>query len=155
MRLTLITIKLLLVLTLGASLTSCNRQEQNAKKSLEGRWKVTEIQTYYGAYSSEVILEEGNLGYFNFNQDLAAYSFNHNDTLYSGNTTWDLDVDKQNAGFFRETVFTLSLHSDYTFDVFFEDGTRNSERDAEYIRLSNHTTADYDDVLIALELEKD
>jgi len=95
--------------------TSCVDDELQAEDSLEGVWNVTEIFSLYGEFfptgfnSSSNLTEEGALGYFNFNENNVAYSFTRNDTLYSGNMDWNLDIEKRTTGFATETFTNLRL----------------------------------------------
>ena len=141
--------------------TSCVDDELQAEDSLEGVWNVTEIFSLYGEFfptgfnPSSNLTEEGALGYFNFNENNVAYSFTRNDTLYSGNMDWNLDIEKRTTGFATETFYKLTLEDEFIFDVVFEDGTNNSENNARFAVFTSEAPTSGHGVLISLSLEKE
>ena len=138
---------------------SCNRDEVQAKKSLEGEWVVSEIHSSYGEYSvngflsSNDVSEKGELGSFNFLAETVEYSFTRNDTTYAGNEPWNLAFEKVNAGFTRANKFTLTIGAEFIFDVSFEDATKNAEKNATNATFEQ--SPDFDnEVLIVLIMNK-
>ncbi|MFK7923175.1 MAG: hypothetical protein AB8H47_14525 [Bacteroidia bacterium] len=140
-------------------LIGCSRDEIQAENSLEGDWDVVAITSYYGDFSetsfnaTETIPESGQLGSFNFAADSVDYTFTRNDTLFTGSMAWDLTFEKVNAGFTRANQFTLSIGEEYLFDVSFEDETKNSEKEATSLQLTDKREGDYE-VFIKMSLEK-
>ncbi len=108
-----------------------------AENSIEGVWEIVGIISQYGTFSensfipSQKVEELGQLGTFTFGEESVDFNFTRNDTMYSGSSSWVLDFEKVNAGFTKEPKFTLTITDHFLFDVFFEDGTKNSEKDAE------------------------
>jgi|TARA_B110000259_G_scaffold166488_1_gene194068 hypothetical protein len=141
--------------------TSCVDDELQAENSFEGAWNVTEIFSLYGEFfptgfnPSSNLTEEGALGYFNFSENKVAYSFTRNDTLYSGNMYWKLDVEKRRTGFVIETFFKLTIEDEFIFDAVFGDSTNSSENNARFAVLTSEAPTSGNGVLISLSLEKE
>lgn len=115
---------------------SCSKDEEQAYDSLIGTWTISEIKSIYQELpANEVVEETGTLGTFVFNQRTVNFDFVRNDTVYQGNATWNLDLEKVRSGFTRENSFTLDVDGFFVFDAFFGDGTRNSEKNAESLFL--------------------
>nr|WP_298793013.1 hypothetical protein [uncultured Allomuricauda sp.] len=115
---------------------SCSKDEEQAYDSLIGTWTISEIKSIYQEFpANEVVEETGTLGTFVFNQRTVNFDFVRNDTVYQGNATWNLDLEKVRSGFTRENSFTLDVDGFFVFDAFFGDGTRNSEKNAESLFL--------------------
>jgi len=116
---------------------SCNRDEKQATASIEGDWNVTAITSQYGNFTNNAfdptdeISESGELGTFKFKESTVDFSFTRNDTLYTGNESWTLVAEKVNSGFTRVTEFSLTIDNQFDFKVFFEDQTKNSEKNAQ------------------------
>ena len=141
--------------------TSCVDDELQAENSFEGAWNVTEIFSLYGEFfptgfnPSSNLTEEGALGYFNFSENKVAYSFTRNDTLYSGNMYWKLDVEKRRTGFVIETFFKLTIEDEFIFDAVFGDSTNSSENNARFAVLTSEAPTSGHGVLISLSIEKE
>ena len=154
--------KLLILFTLIFSLLliSCNRDRVQAKKSIEGTWNVVAISSQYGEFvqngfiADTTIAESGELGTFDFAKESVAYTFTRNDTSFTGNESWEISAEKVNNGFTRVTEFTLTLGNAIVYDVFFEDGTKNSEKKANTARFTETPTEVGPGVIIELSLEK-
>lgn len=149
------TLKLLLLLFSLAFLSACTQDEIQAEKSMLGIWNVTEIRSIYGFASSEIITEQGSLGFFHFEEDLVDFSFTRNDTLYRGNATWHVNAEKVRSGFVRETIFRLTIEDEFIFDIQFEDGTNNSEKNAQNAAFSNESIITENETLLVFQLEKE
>ncbi|WP_422861865.1 hypothetical protein [Flagellimonas sp. W118] len=128
---------------------SCSKDEEQAYDSLIGSWTISEIKSIYpespanGISSNEVVEETGILGTFVFNKRTVNFDFVRNDTVYQGNATWNLDLEKVRSGFTRENSFTLDVDGFFLFDAFFGDGTRNSEKNAESLFLIQTVDNDF------------
>jgi hypothetical protein len=70
------------------------------------------------------------------------YNFEANNEFYAGNEPWTMKTEKVNAGFTRTTQHTLTIQNQFVFDVMFEDGTKNSERNAKLMTLAKNATVD-------------
>ena len=131
------------LLLIGLTLASCNRDEIQAQKSLVGSWDVTAITSIYipppGVRNdpSDRVDEAGALGTFEFTEDSVYFSFTRNDTLYTGNSAWLLDRTRVREGFFRVNRFTLGIANQFLFDVTFGDRTANSEKNATSVTFLN------------------
>lgn len=140
-------------------MAACQKDEVQAEQSIEGEWQVQSVISEYGSFpngsfiSSEQINEELATGIFNFTSDEVDYEFTRNDTVYSSITTWNMTSEKVNAGFTRVRKYTLEIGDRFIFDVFFGDGTSNSEKDATKMALTQDPMQSYP-VSIFLELEK-
>lgn len=141
------------------SFAACRNEEDEAINSIRGSWEVTNITSSYGHFrengwtSSETISEMGELGRFEFSEDSVAFEFTRNDTLYTGNDAWSLTTERVNAGFAKVTVYTLIIDNHFILDVEFEDGTKNSERNAENVNFIETPEIGFG-VLIEFELDK-
>lgn len=155
MRLILNTSKLLILLSLLCFMSSCNREEIRAERTLIGRWKINTILSIYDFDTSANTTDQGDNMFFNFNEHTVDYNFTRNDTVYIGSKTWNLDFEKQRTGFYREPVFTLEIEDEFIFDVLFADGTRNSEKNAQEIIFSNEGLESSDAVVLVFQLEKE
>lgn len=126
-----------LSLLLSLSLFSCQREEVQALESLEGEWNVVAIESLYGAFTrtggnaTETVEDAGQLGTMLFEEGTVRFNFNRNDSLFAGNSDWELEFEKVNEGFFRVPRYTLIIDALGTFEVQFEDDTKNSQRDAQ------------------------
>ena len=138
---------------------SCRKDEVQAERSLEGTWNVTAITSWYGLLdetsfnAEETIEESGQLGTFEFGATSVDFNFTRNDTLYTGSSTWELHLAKVQSGFFRVNEFTLEIDGEFTYDVTFEDATRNAERNANSLTFIEEQFGD-PGVLIEMILEK-
>lgn len=122
------------------SLSSCKDEDLvQGKNSLNGSWQVTAIESIYGNGSndSDFVSEEGNLGQFIFGNDSVYFEFTRNDTLYQGADRWHLHKTKVRDGFVKVPVFTLEIENNFSLTCEFDDGTRNSEKNATEITLLN------------------
>ncbi len=122
-------------------LFACKRDLKQGQKSLEGHWEIDEIISFYpqGDANDQERVEERNslLGYFTFTDVDLTFEYTRNDTLYSETTTWQLETEKVNSGFTKVRVFTLLLANGQTYECVFGDQTKNAEKDANEITLSN------------------
>lgn len=150
-----------LLFSLAVLFTACNRDEVQARKSIEGEWEVTTITSTYGestqnGFSSDSSFSEtGALGTFDFGDESVAYAFTRRDTAFAGSTDWTLVVEKVNSGFTKVNQSTLTLENEFTFDVQFEDGTKNAEKKAEYATFTQTLeNGSGPGVLIQLSLDK-
>ncbi len=152
-------VKLLLGIVAIPLLFSCNRNQIQAENSLEGNWTVVAITSYYGDFDGtsfnveETIEESGNLGSFIFAENRLVFNFTRNDTFFGGTAPWTLSADKVREGFFRVPEFVLDIEDSFSFDVQFEDETKNAERDAENVRFTS-PEADSRELIIEMSLEK-
>jgi len=140
----IVTISWLFIITIAS--TGCKKQNlKNAEKSLDGDWKVEQINSSFGERSSSGIAtttsfnEEGDLGNFEFNDETLDYKFTRLDTLYEANSSWTLSREKVNAGFTKAEQYTLQLN-EYDFICVFGDATKNAEKKATEIKLFFETT---------------
>lgn len=135
---------LLLLILISLVYISCKKDDIQAQNSMVGDWNVVEINSFYGEFTAtgsrpiETIVEQGQLGTFNFDQDSVTFTFTRNDTLFTGNSAWNLLTEEQRSGFFTELVFTLTIENEFIFDVGFEDRTRDSERNAQELTFMNN-----------------
>lgn len=142
------------------TITSCEKDEKQAINSLEGEWDVVSINSIYGEFlengfsPDETISEEGQLGTFHFMESTVEYEFERNDTTYSGNSPWSLEVSKVNNGFIKTNQFTLSIENHFLFDVTFGDATKNSEKNANEAKLVQSPTETGYGVQIEISLKK-
>lgn len=135
--------------------TCTKEQLQHAGNSVQGTWNVIEIKSiYYDGGRPTVIEEDGLLGNFNFMADSVSFEFTRNDTLYAGNSAWDLKLEKVNDGFYKRSVYTLTIEDQFAFDVTFEDGTTWSEKDAQQMTFLNGCHDSVPELCIELLLEK-
>ncbi len=140
-------------------LSACNKDESQALKSIEGNWRVTEITTSIGEFTEtsfnalETISETGDLGLFEFKDEIVEYRIIRLDSLYQSASSWSLKVEKVNSGFTRVNRFTLDLGELGNYDVQFEDGTRNSEKKAEEMQWTEIPVGSEGEVLV-FKLEK-
>lgn len=116
---------------------SCQKDQKQAQRSLEGTWNVTAIESNYGDFSeAQVVIdssayEQGNLGTFRFGESEFEFEFEGNDSLHQGSGKWLLNAQKVNEGFVRVNQFTLILVDMIQFDVQFGDATKNAEKNAK------------------------
>lgn len=132
-------------LLLLLSFSTCQKQNLNrAEKSLEGTWKVTKIYTAYGekkelgTQTNEEFTEEGNLGVFTFGETEVDYSYTRLDTLYEGNSKWNLTREKVNAGFTNAEQYTLKFDNQ-NYICRFGDETKDAEKNATELSLKFET----------------
>lgn len=149
----------LVYLILLTGLISCQKDKVQAESSIKGDWDITEIVSQYGSFVNNTFVENntkremGDLGTFNFAQYDVIYNFTRNDTLYTGNTAWNLAYERVNSGFVKVPKYTLTIENRFIFDAFFEDGTKNAEKNAKEMRLTQ-IPANGDQVVIELKLVK-
>lgn len=140
-------------------LMSCGKNIDQARESINGTWSVTSAFTSSGSFTGTTFFadtdnrETGNLGSFEFTDTQVAYEFTRQDTSYVGDDTWVLSSERVNSGFTKVTKYTLTIENKFLFDVLFEDGTKDSQDDANSITLTQQATPDYP-VFIILDLEK-
>lgn len=151
----------LLILVLLMFLSSCQKQNlRNAEDSLVGTWKVTEIFSATGIRTSNGIsidssaTETGDLGVFVFTEDEVDYTFNRQNMSEMGKDSWTLMRTKENAGFNKIEVYTLTF-DDFIFDCAFGDQTSDAEKKASDIRLTSETQTIGDYVTFSLTLVKE
>lgn len=145
-----LTSKNLVVVFISIFILACQKDEKQAIGSLEGVWQVTAINSFYGN-GGEKVQETGDLGTFSFEGEMVEYSFTRNDTFFQNLRPWTLSVDKVRQGFFRETQFLLEIEDDFHFEIQFEDGTHNAEKNARNMSLDTH--AQFLETGLAIELE--
>lgn len=156
---TLYTVILLALLTLG-----CNRDQIQANKSLKGEWNVVAVESIYGNFTvsengvqstveSERKIATGDLGTFTFTDNETSYTFASSDSTYSGSNSWTLSVDRVNEGFTKTNKWTLNIGED-AYDVQFEDQTKNAEKKAENIQLTQWPKTSGLGVGLVLKLKK-
>ncbi len=152
-----IVVTLLLLVTLTWS--ACDKDEEQGIESIQGEWTITSIKSFYGEFTGnghnglDVVEESGELGTFSFGNSTAEFNFIRNDTTYTGNGDWVMTLEKVNAGFSKENLFTLSIDNHFTFEVEFEDGTSNAEKNATSATFITTPPAGFG-VMIEMELEK-
>lgn len=123
--------------------SSCEKDDVQARESMVGNWNVVEIRSLYANFTEngfnpiETISEQGQFGTFNFEEGVVDFTFTRNDTLFTGNSTWNLTMEKQQSGFFMENRYTLDIENEFIFDVAFGDRTQNSEKNAQEITFRN------------------
>ncbi len=133
-------------LTLTLLITACNRDEVQGNKSLKGTWTVTEITSIYGDYSvtenGVIAVDEtsrntasGELGTFTFSKKEVTYSYSHDDSTYAGHGAWQLNLARVNQGFTKTNEWTLVVENQHTYDLRFEDQTKNAEKKANDLEL--------------------
>ena len=138
---------------------SCNKDEIQAEKSLEGGWDVIEITSIYGEFfengfdPSETITESGALGTFDFTGDSVDFDFTRNDTSYTGTGKWNIIAERIREGFIRVPEFTITIENQFLFEAHFDDGTKNSEKNANRVSFVQ-TPINGIGVLIEMFLEK-
>ena len=139
---------------------SCRKDDEQAEKSIVGIWDVVQIKSIYGTFTgtgfspTETVEEEGDFGVFSFGVDSVDYSFTRNDTLFSASSTWELTSERVNEGFNKVTIYEVTIDNQFIFEVEFEDGTNNSEENAEEVTFIS-TPNEGIGVLIEMRLEKD
>jgi len=152
----------LLLLIISLCFVSCRKVDmQEAKNSITGNWNVVEIRSLYAEFTNngfhdpiETISEQGQLGNFNFEEDSVTFTFTRNDTLFTGNSTWNLTSEKRQDGFGIAIDFTLVIENEFTFDVKFENGTINSEKNAQEVTFTKSKPRNGLGVAITMVLEK-
>jgi predicted nucleotide-binding protein (sugar kinase/HSP70/actin superfamily) len=137
----------LFIVALNATLLSCNRDEVQAENSVRGVWQITSTNVTKGEFdesnfvSNESEMQTGQLGSFDFGEDVVTYNLNIGEEIMSGTKEpWTLTTKKVNSGFTRINVNTLTIGNKFVFDVTFEDGTKNSERKATRMALVSDPT---------------
>lgn len=154
-----------LVLTIVLLLTSCNKDKKQGIKSIEGTWNVKSILSIYGGFDiqnnvvvgtneTERVDESGDLGQFSFGEKNVEYNFTRNDTVYHGNSTWELQLEKVNSGFTKANQWKLIVANEFTFDVVFDDDTKNAEKKAKNIEFENWPLESGNGVAFLLKLQK-
>lgn len=153
-------IRTLLVIGTAFMFTGCKKDDIQAAKSLKGEWDVVAISSFYAKFIEngfvpfETIEESGQLGTFHFKEDSVDFNFMRNDTLYAGKAAWNLDLEKVRQGFSRGNEFTLTIEDYFILDVSFENGTRNSEKNANSMTFIETPTTTGFGVAIEMSLEK-
>jgi hypothetical protein len=139
-----------------AFLSSCDKEDiQAAEDSVIGSWNVTQIKSHYGYKSLGTITDEGVLGTFKFTENSVEYSFTRNDTLYSDTTTWNFNAEEPSRGFLQSTIYTIDIKDRFVFDVTYENGTINSEKNAQEMTLLRESEDCMNgEISIELRLEK-
>lgn len=141
--------------------SSCEKQNlRHAEDSLVGTWKVTEIFSATGERMNNGInisdeeTETGDLGTFTFTEDQLDYTFTRQGITESGNTHWTLTRTKENSGFTKVEVYTLSFEG-FVFDCAFGDETSDAEKNATEVRLIFETgeLGDYERFTLFLKKE--
>lgn len=128
--------RILFTLTLLTFISSCDKNQVEAEKSLVGNWKVVEIITQYGEYidnsfvEASSVTDTGSLGTFDFGKNMLSYDFIADGTQLSKETTWLLDYNKVNSGFVKVPFYTLKIGDEFSFQVQFDDSTINSQKNA-------------------------
>lgn len=147
---------------LSLLLTACQDDDlAQGINSLEGSWQVTAAKSFYeiaqpdGRLQRSRVDEEGNLGRFEFAEDMVSYQFNRNDTLYQGRERWHLENTRENQGFFKVNRFTLLIDGTFTFKCEFEDQTKNAEQNAKNITLRTKLEEKIDAVSFEMSLNKE
>ena len=136
-------------------LPSCNREEMRVGNSIVGKWNITEIRSDYGLVT-EAIIEQGELGFFDFGEDFVDYNFTRNDTVYSENKMWNLEFGKQRSGFFREPIITIAIEDKFVFDVTLSHrGNNSTEEDTESAVFFDETAIDGSGSFIVFSVEKE
>lgn len=135
-------ILLLLILLSLTTLDSCIEEELEARESINGLWRVTTIESYYGEFTThghnglDIVTNEGSLGSFEFEEDRQVkYKFLRNDTTYQDTASWVFTSTSERQVGFEVTKYGLDISSDYSFGVTFGDNTRNSAKDARQMTL--------------------
>jgi hypothetical protein len=152
-------ILLLCTIVFSISFTSCRKDQVQAERSIEGSWEVVSITSIYAEFSANgynpdsTFSDTGNLGTFDFADETVNYSFTRHGNLYSGSGNWDISAERVNSGFTKVTRFTLDIGNDFLFEAVFEDATKNSEKNATEVSLTETPTSGYG-VLIQMILEK-
>ncbi|WP_107038174.1 hypothetical protein [Brumimicrobium mesophilum] len=158
-------IALLLISTLFLFL-SCNKDEKQGIKSIVGTWNVNHIESIYGNYTIEnnVVIgtnetdrinESGDLGQFNFGKNEVDFNFTRNDTVYSESSSWELQLEKVNSGFTKTNKWKLIIANEFTFDLTFEDDTKNSEKKADNVEFRHWPSESGFGVGFVMSLEKE
>ncbi|MEO9512982.1 MAG: hypothetical protein ABJN84_07430 [Flavobacteriaceae bacterium] len=138
---------------------SCSKDLEQGEESLTGTWNITYIKSIYGEFftngvdPTEVLEEDGDLGTFLFGEETVDFNFVRNDTLYAGSAVWKLDLEKVRSGFFRSNAFSLFIEDNFVFDAQFGDATRNAEKKATVLSLSE-LPMEGPGVAIVMELTK-
>lgn len=142
-------------------LSACEKSNLKAgRTSLNGTWNVTKIITTYGERrdlgidNQEDTEETGDLGQFEFTENELTANYTRVDTLRSIESSWELERDKVNAGFFKVEQYTLVLDEE-SFKCEFGDETKDAERNAIRMRLIFETMeiGAYEQYILELEKE--
>ncbi len=147
------------LLLVSLMLIACVKDEKQASNSIEGLWQVNEMITIYaydngGFLDEDVVEEQGDLGSFDFGENIVDYEFIRNDTLFSGQENWTLSTERVNEGFIRVTKFTLKVGERFEFDVAFGDQTKNAEKNATEMRLIQ-MPGEQEEVYFQMMMEKE
>jgi hypothetical protein len=131
---------LICLVLIYVAFVSCSKQQlNNARESVIGSWRVTEIYTEQkdtsGINNDGRHWESGELGNFIFDAIIVTYQYTRLDSVYNGTNTWSLGRDKVHAGFYKVEQYILQI-GDQTFDCDFDDGTANAEKNATRMKLS-------------------
>lgn len=152
--------RILFTLSLLTFLSSCDKNQVEAEKSLVGNWKVVEIVTQYGEYinnsfvEASSISETGSLGNFEFGENMLSYDFIADGTQLSKKTTWLLDYNKVNSGFVKVPFYTLKIADEFSFQVQFDNSTINSQKNAKKaIFIQIPKVGDTEVIILTLEKE--
>ena len=136
------------------------RWNGEAKKSIEGQWEITNTNYTLREFSGNNFesvgntqVQTGQLGYFDFGTEKVTYSYYIADEDFNGIEPYTLKTEKVNAGFTRATNHTLTINDKFVFNVTFEDGTKNAEKNAKEMILVQSTTVEQP-VFVELKLKK-
>ena len=73
--------------------------------------------------------------------------------MYNGSSNWILTHEKVNSGFTQTNKFNITIGNKFDFYITYEDQTKNAEKDAKYVTLSQ-TLIEGNGVMILLKLDK-
>ena len=143
-------VSLLLVVT-----ASCQKQNlKNAKESLDGTWRVTEIYSEQkdgsGDFGDGRHWETGELGFITFSDNAVEYAYTRLGVTYDSTETWRLDRNKENEGFFKVEKYTLFI-GNRAYDCDFGDATSDAEKNATLLTLMYETEAAEPNYTMTLE----
>jgi len=132
---------LTLIIVALLSLSSCEKDIDQARDSLIGNWQVTEIYSYYGTRVNlgtsitQEFTEKGSLGTFEFTDEKVNFSFKRRDTLYTGSEPYTVSVENRNNGFTKSPFYTVTISSK-NYNCKFGDETSDSQKNATNILLN-------------------
>lgn len=147
--------------------SSCIDEEIQARKSIQGSWKVVRVESQYGEFffnqagtfighdQLNITVDSGNLGFFNFTNEKVSYEYVRNDTTRQGEESWVLTEEKIGDGFVKTPKFKLEISNTSLYEVKFEDGTKRSTKNASEMQWISQPQKPGFGVLIILDLVKD
>lgn len=151
----------LLILLFSFLASSCEKRDlSQGEKSIEGTWTVSEMNVAYGratnlsSFIDTVLTFTDGLGSFDFTDEKVTWTFEPGDSISINDENWDLTTHKENSGFTRVRVFTLITDS-FEFDCVFDNETKNSEKNAEKLRLEHQSASLGEFYQIFLHLDKE